>query len=380
MNMKNQNLFFMSLIIILCLSSIPITTCFEIKNVNDIDEVTYGNEVDGPPVSRNEVILTGDKYARLHWTMTEQNRTGVYCNGNFISVYPVGDRIGMGYKWSGWDNIEEFTQKIEQGYGTGTGGYVNYEEYPFECVVGISCTGFVSRAWHLDYKYTLNYANRPDIVRKFSRITQPVAGIDFQKHKTKNLKKGDAFINDFHIILFVYENRNGQPMIMDSGYEGVRLRKLSWNYLAYNSYQAIRYNNIKEITNPAGTKTNPINIPTDNFPFIHQGNTRDVVSMEFDSYSAAPEINEQGPEVIYQLQLNTTGTIVINVTDIKNEEINNDIHLLRTLNKDVSKKAVDCITWGDNLIIQNLQLGIYYIIVDSNNDKPGEYTLTIYFK
>jgi len=211
--------------------------CLETKNINNVENKGF---VDGPPVTRSEVILTGDKYARLHWTMTEQNRTGVNCEGYFTSFYPVGGRIGMGYKWGGWDNIENFIQKIKQGYGTGTGGYVNYQAYSFECVVGISCTGFVSRAWRLDYKYTLNYANRPDIERKFSRITKPVAGIDFRNHKTENLKKGDVFINEGHIILFVYENRDGYPMIMDSSFEGVRFRHLSWSYLAENNYQAIR--------------------------------------------------------------------------------------------------------------------------------------------
>jgi len=377
--MKNHNLHIFYIVISLCLLSFHFTTCFEIKNVNSIEEVIYGNDVDGPPVLRSEVILTGDTYTRLHWTMTEQNRTGIHCNGNFISDYPVGDRIGVGYKWNGWNTVEEFIQKIEQGYGTGTGGYVNYEDYPFDCVVGVSCTGFVSRAWHLNYKYTLNYANRPDIVRKFCRITQPIENIDFLKHKTENLKKGDAFINNYHIILFVYENRNGKPMIMDSSYEGVRFRQLNWDNLAYDGYQAIRYNNIKEVTNPLGTRTNPISIPADNSPYIDEGNTRDVVSMEFDSYSSAPEINEQGPEVIYQLQLNTTGTINIHITDLKNEGINNDIHLLSSLNTDASRKAVDCIMSDDNSITQSIQPGIYYIVVDSNKDKPGEYTLTINF-
>lgn len=377
--MKKKKILFSSLIIILCFLSVSFTTCFEIREITGVNEIDYDDKVDGPPVSRSEVILTADAYARLHWTMTEQNRTGIHCNGNFISKYPVGDRIGMGYKWNGWNSIEEFIDKIAQGYGTGTGGYVNYENYSIDCVVGVSCTGFVSRAWHLDYKYTLNYTNYPDSIRKFCQITQPVDNIDFLTHKTNNLKKGDAFINDTHIILFVYETRDGQPMIMDSSYEGVQFRNISWDYLAYYGYQAIRYNNIKEVTNPTGTKNNPISIPTDNFPFTHQGNTRDVVSLEFDSYSMAPETNEQGPEYIYQLQVDSTKTIMIHITEVKNETIDNDIHLLTTLNTDASNKAVDCIARGDNSIEQILQPGIYYIIVDSNNDKPGEYTLTINF-
>jgi hypothetical protein len=378
--MKITNQLCILLILVVLLSFINNINCIENINVNCVNNGEFGNAVDGPAVTRSEVILTGDKYARLHWKMTEQNRRGVNCNGNFVSDYPVGDRVGMGYKWGGWDDIEDFTQKIKEGYGTGTGGYVSYEDYPFECVVGVSCTGFVSRAWHLDYKYTLNYANRPDIVRKFNRITQPVTGVDFENHKTEMLKKGDAFINAEHIILFIYETRSGKAKIMDSSSGGVSFRQLNWSFFSRNGYQALRYNNIKDENNPAGTKTNPIKIPTNSFPYTVLGNTRDVVSMEFDSYSTAPDINEQGPDVIYQLQVNISGTITINVTDIKHEGINNDVHLLKTLNKDTIQKAVDCITRADNTISQNLEAGIYYIIIDSNDDTPGEYTLTVNFE
>ncbi|OQX95736.1 hypothetical protein B6I21_03905 [candidate division KSB1 bacterium 4572_119] len=371
-----------SIIVLLLLHVILIfnaLSCAENSSTNNSGDNTFGNEVAGPPVTRSEVIQTGDKYARLHWTMTEQNRTGVTCEGNFTSDYAVGSRIGMGYKWGGWDNIEDFTDKIEQGYGTGTGGYVSYLDYPFSCVVGISCTGFVSRAWHLDSKYTLNYPDRPDIVRKFNRITQPVSGVDFGNQVMENLKKGDAFINAGHIILFVYENRSGYPMIMDSSLEGVRFQQLSWNYLANNGYEAIRYNNIQDVANPLGTKANPIIFQTEDLPFRHEGNTRDVVSMEFDSYATAPEINEQGPENIFQLFLNRSETLIIQVTDIKNENIDNDIHLLNTLQADENNNALDCIDRADNIMTHTLEQGIYFIIVDSNNDQPGEYILAVDF-
>jgi len=134
------------------------------------------------------------------------------------------------------------------------------------------------------------------------------------------------------------------------------------------------------VTNPVGTTTNPIIIPTNDFPYEHEGNTRDVISMEFDTYFAAPDINQQGPEVIYQFQLNNAGTITIDMTDFKSEGINNDVHLLKTLNKNEDLKALDCFARADNTLSQNLLPGIYYIIVDSNKDKPGEYKLMINFE
>ena len=134
---------------------------------------------DGPPVTRSNIILTADKYARVHWRMSEENRTGKSPNSRFRSNYHVGDRIGMAYKWSGWDTVEDFLKKIKAGYGAGTGGGSGtYNNYSINDVIGISCTGLVSRAWHLRNKYTLNYPN-PNIRRKFQEITHDIEGIDF---------------------------------------------------------------------------------------------------------------------------------------------------------------------------------------------------------
>ena len=39
--------------------------------------------------------------------------------------------------------------------------------------------------------------------------------------------------------------------------------------------------------------------------------------------------------------------------------------------------ALDCIAKGDYLINASLDPGLYYIVVDSGNDLPGEYSLTL---
>jgi hypothetical protein len=334
----------------------------------------------GPPVTRSEVILTADHYVRLHWTMSATNRSGITCGEYFVSDYGVGDRIGMGYKWGGWNDIDDFMQKIEEGYGTGTGGGADtYDNYSIDCVVGVSCTGFVSRAWHLNEKYTLCYPD-PDIPRKFCDITQPIEGVDLASHRVAALKKGDAFINDYHTILFVYETRSGLAMIMDSSYPGVRFRQVPWNQLASEGYTAIRYKNIEEVVRSSGTSENPITIDSDDFPFIHEGNTRDVVSMEFDKYSVAPIFSQVGPEVVYRLQMNLSASVSITVTNLKFEGINNDIHLLASLQRDdVEMMATDCIARADNTLQADLNIGSYYIIIDSSSDLPGEYTLTVHF-
>ncbi|UCH83058.1 MAG: hypothetical protein JSW50_11370 [Candidatus Latescibacterota bacterium] len=343
--------------------------------------VMHGTGLDdgvGPPVTRSEVIRTADEYARLHWTMSTTNRYGISCGSHFVSNYMEGPRIGVGYKWGGWNDIDDFRQKIEEGYGTGTGGGANtYENFSIDCVVGVSCTGFVSRAWHLNEKYTLCYAD-PDIPRKFCEITEPITEVDLGSHQTEGLKKGDMFINDYHTILFIYRTRSGHPQIMDSSHEGVRFRRLSFAQLALEGYRAVRYRNIVDDTDPPGTIANPIAIDSNSLPFVDNGNTRDVVSMNFDSYSAAPLVSQVGPDVVYELTILSPGSITITVTDIKNEGIDNDVHLLASLEKsDPGMVATDCIESADNTITRELDEGLYYLIVDSSHDLPGEYTLSV---
>ncbi|MBW2442867.1 MAG: hypothetical protein JRH12_20505, partial [Deltaproteobacteria bacterium] len=208
--------------------------------------------VAGPLLTRSQVVLTADTYARVHWNMATINVHGIGCGNRFRSRYPIGPRVGMGYKFGGWDTVNTFLSNIAKGYGTGT-GVETYQTVPFDCVTGISCTGLVSRAWHLNHKYTLIYPNQPDVPRQFDEITRRAEATDFLFQRTANLRKGDAFLNRSHMMLFLYENRNGRPMILHATVEGVRFEEKSWFELWINGYIPIRYNHIRDEQNPAGT-------------------------------------------------------------------------------------------------------------------------------
>jgi hypothetical protein len=345
------------------------------------DHVAYYStgctHVDGPPVTRSTVVLTADTYARVHWLMTERNRSGTGCSGEFASEYPVGPRVGMGYKFGGWDTPDSFLTKIAEGYGTGTGAPVTYEAYPFDCVVGISCTGLVSRAWHLDHKYTLTYPGHPDVPRQFHEITRLIDDVDFRFERTAGLRRGDAFINGSHIMLFLYENRDGNPMVIHASREGARFEEMSWGYLWLNGYIPIRYNNMLDDINTIGTIDRPILVDSDNLPYTHEGNTRDVVSMEFDRYSTSGSVNQPGPEVVYELRLRSPDVLLVEVTDFKDEGIDNDVYLLSSVRRGVAREALDCVARGDRKIEARLDAGTYYVVVDSGEDLPGEYELLV---
>jgi len=341
-----------------------------------IDSSYNHSNVDGPPITRNQVILTADKYARVQWSMAEVNIKGVGCGKSFRSDYSIGPKIGMGYKFGGWDSIDTFLSKIAEGYGTGT-GVEDYKKLPFDCVTGISCTGLVSRAWHLDHKYTLIYPGQPDVPRQFNEISGLVDNVNFLFKTVGELKKGDAFINRNHTMIFLYENRSGNPMIIHSAVRGVRFEEKSWFGLWLQGYIPIKYNNIVDEHNPAGTVNNPIIIDSEALPYIHRGNTRNVVSMVFDKYSVASEINQQGPETIYRLNLNSNKMVTIEINDLKVEGIDNDVHLLNSLKKDSKNLALDCLQRDDRKVEIQLEAGTYYVIVDSNKDLPGEYKLSM---
>jgi len=333
-------------------------------------------EVDGPPVTRSNVVLTADRYARAHWTMMQENSTGVTCAGTFISNYSVGDRIGVGYKWGGWTELDVFLDKISRGWATGTGGGVTYETIPFDCVVGVSCTGLVSRAWHLDNKYTLNYDD-PDIPRKFEEITSEIEGVDLDARNISGMKKGDVFINRYHVMLFVYETIDGMLMIIDSSFQGVRFRPVSYSALESDRYVAIRYNNIVEDIDPSGSISNPIMLHAGLHDVSVEGNTRDVVSLDFHSYSIAPSVSQQGPEVIYAIVVKEEGIIEASINGSRHEGIDNDIHLLGSLERDDWGMALGCIARGDREIEAAVGKGLYYIVIDSRNTSPGEYILSV---
>jgi hypothetical protein len=345
---------------------------------------------DGPLVTRSAAILTADRFARVRWTMSETNRTGTACGGGFQSPYPIGKRIGMAYRWGGWDPVDEFLRKIDEGYGAGTGGGADtYDRFPRECVTGTSCAGLVSRAWQLEHKYTLDYAD-PRIQRKLGEITHAVPGVDPARGVAGDLRKGDAFISSTHVMLFVYETRDHRAMILDARLPGVAFRSISWDWIARNGYQAIRYNNIRDDDEPMGTRDRPIAIgpraplilstpgaSSTTGPWIYEGNTRDVVAMAFDRYSVAPGIRQQGPEMVYSLTLESPATVTLRLTDFVDEGIDNDLHLLTSLRVDETRTAIDCLARGDRSIRLTLEPGTYFVVVDSGADLPGEYTLRV---
>lgn len=317
-------------------------------------------------LERGDAVLIGDTYNREHWNCTSANTKGTSqsCPSAYTSYYSVGNYIGVPYKWGGFDSIDQFRTKLSQGYGAGSYS----SDGVLSCITGVDCSGYVSRCWEQTTKYG----------------TSTIQEISSQLGSTSAMKKADAFNKaGSHVVMLAYYHRDGSPVIMEAAggeYRKTVFRKVSWSYL--NGYLPIRYDNIADDTNVEGTISNPVKI--NSFPYLSSGNTRNMNSLGIDTYSIKPETNETGPEVIYEFTVGIPGTIDISVTDIQSEGIDNDIHLLSSLNIDSNKMATNALARGDRSIIMHIDAGTYYIVVDSFSssgaDKPGEYTMSASFE
>ena len=200
--------------------------------------------------------------------------------------------------------------------------------------------------------------------------------MDLDARIISGMKKGDVFINRYHVMLFVYETIDGMLMIIDSSFHGVRFRPVSYYELESDRYVPIRYNNIVEDIDSSGTISNPIILQAGLHDVSVEGNTRDVVSLNFHSYSIAPSVSLKGPEVIYAIVVKEDGIIEASINGSRHEGIDNDIHLLESQERDDQGMAFGCIARGDREIRAAVGKGILYIVIDSRNTSPGEYSLT----
>jgi 3D (Asp-Asp-Asp) domain-containing protein len=126
-------------------------------------------------------------------------------------------------------------------------------------------------------------------------------------------------------------------------------------------------------TDPPGAACNPIVI--DRFPFSHDGDTSEALEELIDVYSCAPDVDERGPEVHYELVLSGPGVVGMSVDEAPGVDV--DLHVLRDADPG------DCIVRANTELERGLARGVYRLVVDTyydGDDLSGPYTLRVTFE
>jgi hypothetical protein len=125
-------------------------------------------------VTRAEALETAHAYLTFNWTPSERN----VCHGNDpdgirvdtpdIGFRPAETRpgwwvpnrrnIGVPYMWGGFSSLDEFAEGVRAGKFAGdiytTQKRVLLEKAVSKHVIGIDCSGLISRCWRLDRCYS----------------------------------------------------------------------------------------------------------------------------------------------------------------------------------------------------------------------------------
>lgn len=124
-------------------------------------------------------------------------------------------------------------------------------------------------------------------------------------------------------------------------------------------------------TDPPGSACNPIVI--DALPFSHAGDTSASAEDMFDVYSCAAAVDEQGPEVHYELRLAEPSNVSLAVEEASGVDV--DVHVLR------EARADSCLARANTSLEQALGAGVWRLTVDTfyggGTERAGAYTLRV---
>jgi|GEM_PF-948644 len=138
------------------------------------------------------------------------------------------------------------------------------------------------------------------------------------------------------------------------------------------------------VSDRSGSFDDPIGI--DSFPFSANNNTYRYVSDKIDNYtcngntSETSGIDEAGPEVVYQMNVECSGTITAKITDGQGGDSNRediDIHILAGIAGNTCKVRADI------SLQTEVEKGTYYVVADSyrSGDKVmgGPFSISVNF-
>lgn len=303
-------------------------------------------------ITRETVLVRARSYAGHKWSSGQANTTAS-CSAAYKSLYIPGDYVGVAYDWGGYMGLAEFDSQIKQGLGAGS----QQPDGILDCTAGVDCSGFVSMAWATGHFTTSSMDQTSGAIAQAS------------------MKPGDIFNKaGYHVAMQAATKANGEPLFIEAlGYNVNVNATGGLSHVA--GYIPRRFTSIEDsaVTDPVGTTTNPILIPS--FPYSDSRNTKLSPSSVLDACAAAPSTAQKGPEYVYLAKITQPGTLTVSVTDDAASDI--DVQILAG-NPSPSR----CVARNDSSTSMQVGCGDYYVVADTfgtGTANAGAYTLNVSF-
>jgi hypothetical protein len=127
-------------------------------------------------ITRQQIIENAEPYAVYIWDCNVNNIKDYDCGGVHVTTpswVTVGTNVSMPYMWGGFSSFLQFDQGIDNGVSAGD-SYTVGSGSGSSCAVGVDCSGYVSRAWDLPYKY--GTSTLPNISTEYASFSQLLPG------------------------------------------------------------------------------------------------------------------------------------------------------------------------------------------------------------
>ncbi len=185
-----------------------------IANKEKESNVTKGTNA---AIYRSQIIDNAEPYAVYNWNCNANNIKDYDCGGVHVTTpswVQVGSNVSIPYMWGGFSSLPQFDQGINDGVSAGD-SYTVGNGSGSGCAVGVDCSGFVSRAWDLPYKY--GTSTLPNISTEYSSFSELLPGdiVNYAGH---------------HVRLVHTLNQDGSFLLIEASASGT-----NWS-VGYNNY------------------------------------------------------------------------------------------------------------------------------------------------
>jgi PKD repeat protein len=229
-----------------------------VENPNDSIKQSNKDDPTNSDIMGSQIVDRAVKYTQLSWSATQYNIAEIQGNDVNINVwvpangqYPAGwylvqtpswisttfNNSTTPYKWGGWTHFDDFVSIAQSASSNGEifAGDISCE-WPYESsddhVIGVDCSGYISRAW-----------NRGT---KLGTSTIPTVSMEINYAE---LGRGDALDKlGHHVRLFLDRSgdvNSGIYYCIESSLaeDAVHYSNYTYSELANDNYDAFRYNN-----------------------------------------------------------------------------------------------------------------------------------------